>query len=190
MFEMQVCRSCLSQWKGKDEVLRNWVQISRAILPNLHLRGHSYCWILCILPCHILFLSRALTLKHNLYTEYTKFSKLRCSYVEEEMHISTHKNLTRILTMPSLYGFFSTEWVADQGSSHLFSNWYFGIITSIRFYAAFPHARWCSFQLYHGMLFMFLWVEVEPRCALWQCSNWLNQIIYILNKLLQVMNVH
>lgn len=105
MFEMQVCRSCLSQWKGKDEVLRNWVQISRAILPNLHLRGHSYCWILCILPCHILFLSRALTLKHNLYTEYTKFSKLRCSYVEEEMHISTHKNLTRILTMPSLYGF-------------------------------------------------------------------------------------
>lgn len=79
MFEMQVCRSCLSQWKGKDEVLRNRVQISRAILPNIHLWGHSYSWILCILPCHILFLSRALTLKLNLYMEYTNFSKLRCS---------------------------------------------------------------------------------------------------------------
>lgn len=78
IYEMQVRRSCFGQWKRKYALLPNWVQISRSNFPNLHLRGHSHCRIRCILYCHILRISRALTLKlQSLCGLFTHVSELR-----------------------------------------------------------------------------------------------------------------
>lgn len=163
MFEMQVCRSCLSQWKGKDEMLRNRVQISGAILPNLHLRGHSYCWILCILPCHLLFQSRALTLILTLHMEYTPIFQSQMLTCRRNAYLKSDKNFDYAIFI----WFFSTQWVADQGSPHLFSNWYFGIILPAIDDSMQPTR--CSFQLYHGKLFMVVCGSGTKVCAV--CDN-------------------
>lgn len=89
MFEMQVCRARFGQWKGKDEMLPSWVQISCAILPNLHLWGHSYCRILCILSCHILFFSRALTLNLEPYIRNTPLMFQSSDTRVKETHLDT-----------------------------------------------------------------------------------------------------